>query len=158
LDPAVTGPPASITNGATAITSTGSTAAQITADIYALLAAVTGGPRLWIMPETTAAHVAGAFGAAAALPSSLLGIPVIISDNSPAQITLLNVSQILLADEGLFDVSVSTQASVAMDTAPDDTMALTSFFQHNVVGIKTLRWLNWLRGHEDAVAYMAVTY
>jgi hypothetical protein len=102
--------------------------------------------------------VLGAFGVQDTQPPSLFGIPIIESATSPQQITLLDPSQILLADEGIFDVSVSTQTSVAMDTAPDDTMALTSFFQHNIVGIKTLRWLNWLRGHDDAVAYMDVSY
>jgi hypothetical protein len=48
----------------------------------------------------------------------------------------MDVSQILLADEGLFDVSVSRQASVALDSAPDAATALTSFFQNNIIESK----------------------
>ena len=46
--------PAAITNGATAITSTGSTAAQINADLAGMLAAITtdGGGLVWIMRPT----------------------------------------------------------------------------------------------------------
>ena len=50
--------PAAITNGATAVTSTGTTAAQTNADLAALLAAVTTpGPLAWIMlPKNGVSH------------------------------------------------------------------------------------------------------
>jgi hypothetical protein len=59
LDPTVASTAArtaSITNGANVVTSTGSTAAQITTDVYSLLASVTtGGALAWVMKTTTAA-------------------------------------------------------------------------------------------------------
>jgi len=159
LDPANAGPPASITNGLTPVVSTGSTPSAIAADLASLLAEVTtGGPLTWVMKTTTAARVQGALGAAAAVPQSVLGIPLIVSDTSPAQITLLDTSQILLADEGFFDVSISRDSSVRMDSAPAAETAMTHFFQWNLIGIKTLRWLNWVRGNDDSVAYMTVSY
>ena len=90
LDPAVTFTahlrPASITNGATAVTSTGATAAAVAAALGALVAAITvpGAGLSWIMRRRTMATIAGALGAASGLPASLYGLPVIVSDNSPA--------------------------------------------------------------------------
>src|SRR5687767_6594466 len=55
---------------------------------------------------------------AAGLPTTLFGIPVIASVNSPVQITLLDPSAILYADSGQFDVDVSDQASVQLDDTP----------------------------------------
>ena len=92
LDPAsaaAAGRPASITNGATAVTQTGVTAATIGADLAALLAAITtaGSGLTWIMQRKTLANIASA------LPlnvsgNTLNGLPVITSDTSPRQITL----------------------------------------------------------------------
>jgi HK97 family phage major capsid protein len=80
--------PAAITNGATAITSTGSTAAQINADLAGMLAAITtdGGALVWIMKPMTAYKIAATIGgtAAADIPRTLFGIPLILSVNSPA--------------------------------------------------------------------------
>lgn len=167
LDPAstaVTGRPASITNGATAITSTGATAAAIATDLGAMLAAITtaGSGLTWIMRPTTMAHVAAALGAASDLPRSLYGLPAILSSNSPAQITLVDTSAILLADDGAFDVSLSKSATVEMNNAPTGppvaATVMTSFFQNNLVGIRALRWISWLRAADVSVSYMVVAY
>jgi HK97 family phage major capsid protein len=82
--------PASITSGGTAVTSTGSTAAAMVTDFGAMLDAVTTSGRglTWMMQPQTAARVALVLGAAAAdLPRTFLGLPVIMSSTSPAQIT-----------------------------------------------------------------------
>ena len=101
---AAPGRPASITNGATAITSTGTTAAAIQADLAAMVAAITtaGGGLTWIMRRKTAATIGGALGAASGLPGNLSGVPIVLSDNSPAQITLVDMAAILYADDGQF--------------------------------------------------------
>ena len=95
--------PAAITNGATAVTSTGTTAPQMNADLAGLLAAVTTpGPLVWIMKPTTAYRIAATIGGTAAVnvPHTLFGIPLVLSANSPAQVTLLDPSAILYSDDG----------------------------------------------------------
>ena len=64
---------------------TGTSAAQINADLGALLAAVTTpGPRTWIMRAGTAARIAATIGGTAAMdvPRTLFGMPLILSANS----------------------------------------------------------------------------
>jgi hypothetical protein len=84
-----------------------------------MLAAVTSpGPLVWIMKPKTMYRIALTLGSqAAGLPATLFGIPVIASINSPAQVTLLDPSAILYSDSGQFDVDVSTQALVQLDTS-----------------------------------------
>ena len=157
--------PASITNGATAITSTGSTTAQITADLRSIGAAVTttGGRRTWIMRESTLGQVTLALGSNAPdLPRTLAGYPVIVSDNSPQQITLVDAATILFSDSGQVDLDVSKEASFQFDTAPDDPTTASTVFQtlfgRDLIAIRALRWLAWLRPISGSVAYMTVTY
>ena len=77
--------PASITSGGEGVTSTGASAAQITADLANMLAVITtsGAGLLWIMGRRTTAHIALMLGAAAAdLPRTLLSLPVILSGHA----------------------------------------------------------------------------
>ena len=157
--------PAAITNGATAVTSTGTTAAQITTDLAALIAAITtsGAGLVWVMRPLTAARIAVTLGAAAAdLPRTLFGIPVVLSANSPQQITLIDAAHILYSDEGGMDISISEQAAIQMDDAPaEPTVAgtvLVSLWQRNLWGVRVIRWLAYLRAQDGAVTYMTVTY
>ena len=113
--------PAAITNGATAVTSTGTTAAQMNADLAALLAAVTTpGPLAWIMLPKTAYRIAATIGGTAAVhvPHTLFGIPLVLSANSPAQATLLDPSQILYSDNGGIEIDSTEQAALQMNDSP----------------------------------------
>jgi HK97 family phage major capsid protein len=157
--------PAAITNGATAVTSTGATTAFITADLRSLMAAVTtlGGGRTWIMQQQTMGQIAAALGSAAPdLPRTLFGYPVIVSDNSPQQVTLVDAGNILYSDNGGVDVSTSEQALVEMvDATTDPPVAasvFTSLFQRDLWGIRVTRWLAYLRAQTGAVAYMVTAY
>jgi HK97 family phage major capsid protein len=157
--------PASITNGSTEITSTGTTAAQIAADLAGMLAAVTSpGPLVWVMKPKTMYRIALVLGSqAAGLPHTLFGIPVIASTNSPAQITLLDPTAIVYSDSGQFDLEVSTQATLQLDSAPAEPTAAStvfqSLFQRNLVAIKALRWLAWLNPSPTTTAsFMTVAY
>ena len=157
--------PASITNGATEITSTGSTAAQIAADLAGMLAAITtpAGALTWIMRPMTMYRISLVLGSqAAGLPNTLFGIPVISSINSPAQITLVDASAILYSDSGQLDLDVSTEASFEFNDAPaDPTVAATIFqtlFGRNLIAIRALRWLAWLRPTSGSVVWMTVAY
>lgn len=172
------GNPASITYGATPVTSTGGTAptaAQLVADLGAMIAAITtsGTSLTWIMRRTTLARVALALGAAAGdVPRTLLGIPLLVSSTSPQQITLVDAAEIGFAeDENGLDISVSDQASLQMDDAPtnaalspgsptDDPVAtqVLSLWQTGLVGVKVERRLNWEVARSGAVSYMTVSY
>lgn len=156
--------PASITNGATEVVSTGSTAAEIQADLSALIAAIgTAGTGLtWIMRPKTAATVAKALGLTNELPARLYTFPAIVSANSPQQITLVDASAILIADDGQFEVAVSETATPQFNTTPDApataATVFISLYQNNLVGIRAIRWLSWLRATPDAVAFMTTSY
>ena len=158
--------PAAITNGATAITSTGTTAAQINADLAGMLAAITtdGGGLVWIMKPSTAYRIAATIGgtAAADIPRTLFGIPMVLSINSPAQITLVDAAHILYSDSGGIDISISTQAAIQLDQVPTDppvaATVIESLFPRNLFGIRVTRWLAYLRAQSGAVTYMTVAY
>jgi HK97 family phage major capsid protein len=158
--------PASITNGSTEVTTTGTTTALITADLRALMAAVTtnSGGRTWIMRDSTAGQISAALGSAAPdMPRTLFGYPVIVSNNSPAQITLVDAGAILYSDSGQFDLDLSTEATYQLDTAPaDPTLANTvmlATWQRNVVSIRALRWLAWLNpSPTTSAAFMTIAY
>jgi hypothetical protein len=100
---------------------------------------------------------------AAGLPATLFGIPVIASNNSPAQITLLDPSALIFSDSGQFDLDVSTRATIQADDAPaNPATAATvyqSAFQRNLVMVKAMRWLAWLNPSPTTTAsFMTVVY
>jgi HK97 family phage major capsid protein len=159
--------PAAITNGATAVTQTGVTATAVALDLGSLIAAITtsGGGLVWIMKPMTAYNIAAKFAAVGMttdIPRTLLGIPLILSVNSPAQITLVDAANILYSDSGAIDVDTSKQALLEMDAAPAEPTAastiMTSLFQRNLWGVRVTRWLAYLRAQTGAVAFMPVTY
>jgi hypothetical protein len=106
--------------------------------------------------------ITAALGTTSGLPATLWGAPVVRSANSPTQITLLDTSAILYADEGGFDVGLSRNASARLSTTPAHPATATdifrSFWQDNLVGIRAVRWVNWLRADDGAVSYMTVAY
>lgn len=169
---AAPGRPGSITNGTTAITSSGATPDLIRADLNAMGAALTTPTRtpVWIMAPKTALVVANAVGVTTVVTSGavadsgsfLLGLPVIVHPNAPAQITLIDPGNILLADDGIFEVDVSAHASVQFDTAPTSPpTAATTFrtvFGDNLMSVRSRRWINWQRARAGSVVYMPVTY
>lgn len=166
--------PAAVTNGASVIDSTGVTAAFFRADFASALAvwtaanmSIAGG--VIIMTESQAIRLSmimNAFGqpefpGLTATGGTLFGLPVITSENIPAEggspagerIVLLKPSEILLADEGGIAIDVSREASVQMDSAPSAASASTvfrSFWQENLVGIRAERYINWLKRRAEA--------
>jgi HK97 family phage major capsid protein len=157
--------PAAITNGATAVTSTGTTAAQMNADLAALLAALTTpGPLAWIMQPKTAYRIAATIGGTAAVnvPHTLFGIPLVLSANSPAQVTLLDPSQILYSDNGGIEIDSTEQAALQMNDSPTDPAVAATVFQslwqNNLWALKVTRWIAYLRAQTGSVAYMTVSY
>lgn len=158
--------PAAVTNGATSVASTGTTAAAINADLAALLAAITtnGSGLTWVMRPMTAYKIAATIGGTAAvdIPRSLFGIPMVLSINSPQQVTLLDANDILYSDDGAIDISTTDEATIQMDTLPTDPAVAATVFQslwgNNLWAIRVNRWLAYQRAQAGAVSFMTVTY
>ncbi|WP_084581775.1 phage major capsid protein [Sphingomonas azotifigens] len=183
--------PASITNGVAAVTATGTDADAFRNDAYAVMAKfvqanLSLAGAVWVMTETQALGLAlmlnplgqrefpdlqinGASG------GTLLGLPVVLSENIPAQaavtgppaipagsrIILIKASEILLADDGETMLDVSSEASLQMDSAPSDpptaTTVLISLWQMNMIGIRAERYINWGKRRAGAVQYITGT-
>ena len=75
---------------------------------------------VWIMRPTTAARVTAALGTASSLPQSLYGLPAILSARTLRRRSRCSPpTRCCFADDGAFDVSISREAAVHMDTVPD---------------------------------------
>ena len=176
LNPSVTASvsnPASLTSGGTAVPSTGTTAAQMTADLNSLLAAITtsGKALRWVLRPTTAARIAVTVGAAAAdLPRTLCSLPVMLSSTSPQQVALIDFGEVTFNESGI-DVDRAEHASLEMSDAPsnaalspgspsDDPVPtqLVSLWQSNLVALRVSRFLDWQVVRTGAVSYMQTSY
>lgn len=172
--------PASITNGATAITATGTTADAFRADFADLLAA-------YVAANYTLDDLVIVMSQSQALRLGLLrndfggkefpdinkdggfleGVPVITSENvaanggSPADgriIVALAANSILLADDGGVEVNISTEASIQVDDSPDSPVGaatvMVSMFQTNQVAILCERFITWTKARTGAAVYI----
>jgi HK97 family phage major capsid protein/HK97 family phage prohead protease len=176
VDPANAGTanvkPASITNGVSAIPSTGNTEAEIRIDIGNVFAPfisanLTPANGVWIMSATTALALSLVLNDAgtAAFPGismnggTFFGMPVVVSEAVGNIVILANASDILLADDGQVTIDVSREASVQMDDAPTNPVVaatvLVSLWQHNLVGIRAERMIAWVKGRAAAVQYLS---
>ena len=173
--------PASITNGATEIPSTGTAgdADSIRADIQALWApfiAARNPPRsaVYIMDSTTALALSmmrnplgqGEFPGLTMNGGMFMGVPVIVSDYLPVDstggmIVLLNARDVWLADDGQVTIDASREASLQMDNAPTNNSAtatgstMVSMYQTNSVALRAERYINWARRRDSGVAYLS---
>ena len=171
--------PASITNGASSIVSSGDDADAVRLDLRGLFAkfhAANNPPSqgVLIMPSDVAiacAMMTNALGqsefpsmnmsAGANAVGSLVGFPVIVSDHLNDVVVLVNASDIYYADEGEVAVDMSREASLEMKSAgltQDATVgtgaSLVSLWQSNLVGLRAEMSLNWARRRTSAVAYL----
>lgn len=171
--------PASITNGITAIPSSGSTAEDIRADVKALWApfiAARNPPRnaVYIMDSTTALALSmmqnplgnDEFPGLTMNGGNFLGVPTIVSDYLPVDseggmIILVNASDIWLADDGQVTIDASREASLQMLDNPTNNSAtgtpttMVSMFQTNSVAFRAERYINWARRRVSAVSYLS---
>ena len=170
--------PASITNGATAIPSSGSDAESIRADLQALWApfiAARNAPRtaVYLMDSTTALALSlmqNALGQPE-FPGITMnggmfnGVPVIVSDYLPVDtdggiVVLVNARDIWLADDGQVTIDASREASLQMLDNPTNNSAtatatsMVSMFQTNSVAFRAERYVNWARRRASGVAYL----
>ncbi|WLA80300.1 phage major capsid protein [Bradyrhizobium elkanii] len=172
--------PASITNGVSAITATGTTGAALRADLKTLMASFLAANMqvtsvVFIMTQQTALAISlmtnslgnKEFPDINMNGGTLLGIPVVTSENVPATggsptdgypIILASAPDILLADDGDVTIDASQEASLQMDTAPDSpataSTTFVSMFQQNMVAIRAERYINWAKRRSTAVAYI----
>jgi HK97 family phage major capsid protein len=156
--------PASLTNGVTAVTSTGSTALLIAADLESAIDRIlTAGGQLldpiWIAKPAVLAKLAAKMSTTGspAFPNvklngsgTLLGIPIIPSSSAAGSISggntivLVDQSELLWAQDSI-EVSVSTEAALQMDSAPSSSASqVTSLWQGDLTGIKVEMYVNWL--------------
>jgi HK97 family phage major capsid protein/HK97 family phage prohead protease len=177
LDPAAAAvagvSPASVTNGVTAIPSTGTTPEALRADLATLLATYAAANMnidgLVLVMRSTLALAIGMSRNALGVKEFpdmtkdggvLEGIPVIASQSVPTGlIVAINAPEILLADDGDVAIDVSTEASLQMDSAPmsppDATVVMVSLWQANMVGIKAERFITWLKARSGSVQYLS---
>ena len=171
--------PASITNGITGITSSGTGVDGIFADLEAVMAAFGANnlaPNVAIMSSMNALALsmlryplsgAPVFGGMSAQGGSFNGLPVIVSeyvtqigDTGSSPIVFLNTNEILLADDGTVTIDASNQASLEMSDAPAHNShtptgaSLVSMWQTNSVALKAERYINWLRARDEAVVWI----
>lgn len=183
IDPAITEVsgvrPASITNGVSAITSTGNDADSIRTDVKAAMATFIAANNnlasgVWIMSATRALALSlmrnalgqKEFPDLTMLGGTFEGLPVIVSQYVPSitdgdYVILVNASDVWLADDGQVTVNASREASLQMDTDPTNASndatptALVSMFQTNCVAIRAERYINWKKRRTSAVAVIS---
>lgn len=172
--------PASITNGITAIPSTGNTVADVRADVKAVMEAFIAANNppssgVWVMPSTIALGLSLLYSAEGVrlFPGISIGggefhgLPVITSEYVPADsdgavVVLVNASDIYLGDEGGIRIDVSREASLQLEeTSTQSSIAsitatqVVSMFQTNSVAFRAEREINWARRRNSGVAVLS---
>lgn len=166
--------PAGILNGVVAGASAGSDIEGVIADVKALYAAfiaANNADDLYFVSTQSLSKALGlmqnalgnwAFPGLSANGGSLLGDPLVAGGNVGAgDLILLKPSDIYkIGDRGV-EVSLSTEAAIQMDDAPNgasDTptanTSVVSMFQTDSVAIKVVRPLNFAKRRASAVAYI----
>jgi HK97 family phage major capsid protein len=172
--------PASITNGITPLSSAGNSEANARTDLGNLFNQwvtnnqdVSNG--VILMPSSTAMRLGvmvnalgqASFPGMSPTGGTLLGVPVVAAESGgltdmSAQghiVVMVNASEIMLADDGTVTIDASREASLQMDTAPDNpptaSTVMISLWQSNSIGIKAERFINWVRARTSAVSYIA---
>jgi HK97 family phage major capsid protein len=170
--------PAGINNASPNIASTGNTFAAVQNDLIAAqlamgVASINMVRPVWIMSLQAAAFIGSLLNALGqpAFPGmqgaygqpgqrTLMGIPVIASGYivpsggppTTSSITLLEQSELMVADDGQVTFDASQEASLQMDSAPaTPPTSLVSLWQQNLLGVKAERFIYWLMRRAAAV-------
>lgn len=172
--------PASITNGVTPVTASGTDLDALKLDIFNLMNSfvdsnLSVGDGAWIMTQGQALALSmmenalgqQAFPGITVNGGTFYGLPVIASENIPATggsptdgypIILAKQQDILLADDGQVMIDASREASIQMETTPDSpataSTVLTSLWQHNMVGIRAERMVTWKKRRSESVGFI----
>lgn len=166
--------PASITNGLSALTPSGTDAAAVRADLAQLLQTFIDANNpptsaVVITSNTVALNISlmtnalgqPEFPNLTMTGGTLRGIPVITSQyaaiGSPASnlLILLNAGDLFLADDGGVAIDVSREASLEMESDPENQSGtVVSMFQSNQLALRAERYINWAKRRASAVAYL----
>jgi len=158
--------PASLTNGGQQIASSGTTIANLVADMKSALryidsAGIPVSQCWWILSQSVAIHLATALGSTSvpafadfALDGSgrLFGLPAVVSGalitgNSPTEglIVLVHPDSVAYASDQTADIEVSSEAALeASDVPSGGAQSLRSLWQQNETAIKVTRYANWI--------------
>ena len=164
--------PASISNGETGATPSGTTLDHAFADLAGRVNVFSAANHkmtgmVWVMTPSRAAtfglmrNVMGVpeFPGLGADGGTLFGFPVVTSTNitpgaSGDKIYLIEAGEVLFADDGIM-LDISREASLQMNSTPDNpataTTVLVSLWQNNLVGIRAERFITWLPRRSDFV-------
>ena len=178
IDPTVTASttvrPASITNGLTNVNMSGTTVALIMADIQAMFNKIISGnitlkAGVWVMHPRSALYLSMlrtaqdvfAFPGITMNGGTFYGMPVVTSAAVPIDtgndtyITLMDASEVYLADDGGVTLDVSREASLEMvDNPTAGASTQVSLWQHNLVGLRAERFVTWKRRRDAAVVVL----
>ena len=175
--------PASITNGLVALSSAGTSEANIRTDLTNLLstfveANIDPTNLVLLMPNTLALGASlmvnslgqPSFPGLNVSGGALMGIPVITSQylanasGSGNLVVALNASDIFVADDGQVTLDASREATIEMSDAPlgnsgstppvASSVSPVSMFQTNSIAIRAERYINWVKGRSSSVVYM----
>ena len=160
--------PASITNGITAITPTGTDVAAVKKDVQTVFeqfinANLDPSGAVWVMSPVralalslmTLAQDNPAFPTINMNGGTFFGLPVVVSLTAGDNIVLFKASEILLADEGVITLDSSSEASLLMSDDPENdkaTMSMVSLWQAGMIGFKADRFINWKVRRKEAIA------
>ena len=168
--------PASVTNGVSAVPSTGASVAQIGADLQAAIEALldAGGDltsAAWVVNPRTASFIAGLRGSggspvhpeATCIGGRLLGLPLIASSavpiaattGEPTTITLIDSSGVVFAENGAH-LEVAQHASLQLDDAPtSDPSEQVSLWQQGLAAWRATLHVNWVAARAGCVAVIS---
>jgi len=172
--------PASITNGLVALTTAGTSAANVLTDLQNLmnpfiLANYNVSDLVLIMPSSLALVLSlmenslgqPAFAGIGINGGTLRGIPVITSQYAASgasygnMVIAVSAGNIALADDGVVTVDASREASIEMSDAPANEVVtptassyMVSMFQTNSIALRAEREINWKKLRTNAVVFM----
>lgn len=170
--------PAGILNGISSTATSGTTAAAFRTDMTTLLKKLTANnvplsSVVLIMSSSQAVALSlmvtdlgvGLFPNITREGGTILGFPVIVSEAVGTKIIAINADEILLAEDPGVMVDVSDTASVEMDTEPiqgetspvTNMVALKSFWQNNLIGVRVEQFITFKAARASAVEYLTGT-
>jgi hypothetical protein len=169
-DPTVAGgttSPASITNGVTAVPSTG----VLDVDVFALVAKffedrpLAERPTLLLPPAVSAAlgvvDHAGDMRVRPMTLGQLPGLDTVVSANLGRLVVMLDAAAIAWTGADTIEFSYSRQASVEVSDTPTSppiaTTVLRNLWQENLAGLRTEQYVGWARSQVSAVQYLDTT-
>jgi HK97 family phage major capsid protein/HK97 family phage prohead protease len=168
--------PASILNGVLAINPSGNDADALRADIARLMdkfwaANLTPTSGVWIMSNRQATRISlmrnglgqKEYPDMTPLGGTLEGFPVIASEHVPDAsgggiIAFVNADDVFYSDDGPVTIDVSREASLQMNDAPstpDASTVMLSLWQHNLIGLRAERYMNWKKRRSAAAQWIA---